>query len=885
MDPVTAVGLASGILTFVQAGLKLAGVANQIYSSVDGILDENKHRESIAKEVKQAASRLETNGVEGLIPQQKSLLNLARECQATSTELINVLDDVKPRSSSTNYLKVWKDAIKATRKEDAIKSLERRLEAYRNQLTLGLVELSKAEAEDSFKEMLSLVTGNEKKLKALTKDVQILRQGQLAIDVTSVNSQAYNQVQQLLMIDEKALNLISQDRILRSLKFQEVDSRYEAIHEADKDSFKWIYEEVKVEEDNHWSTEILKMQHISRTRFLEWLSSEMAPAPIFHISGKLGSGKSTLVKFLCSHPRAKTELEQWAGDKTLVFASFFFWRNGTILQKSLHGLCCSLLHDVLIKRPDLIPEILPEHWQTTRQAPWQIQDKLDIRGSMIKDALNRVLENQRLYDTHRFCFFIDGLDEFEPGAHDDLDYLDLVEILRRWTNRANGNLKLCVSSREEPVFMDAFTEDPNFRLQDLTRFDMQDYARRRLDIIKDSSTKQRIIDDIPEKSSGIFLWTYLVVRTIRNKMSHGLSDESLEAYLESLPQGLEALFAHVLDNLNPDDERRTLRTIDLLKVAKTHGILFPLVAFSLWNDYEKDPEFSIRDSICRDEKDIRSLEMQLRGTCGGLIESQFLWDDLKVLDFVHRSIPDMFYEKTQTPELGRRMDIALKGFNTVNALSHLSFGAFRLSSETAATPYFVSIALMRLKEMNDQPPYQFLECLDSWINDIWFESPQPNNTVFVEGADSEKMYLVGATSLGEGSVQTFYSTICLAAFVGQQDYFDWKLKNDPKINDNTIKKALVTQSVLHSKSWEYFFDSEVLNQPFTSNLIPFPGEDQIYPIDADSDALTPWQYYIGQSIWVLHHGYWVKNPSQTGEVIERFLEQGEDPFCQSNDSL
>jgi len=48
----------------------------------------------------------------------------------------------------------------------------------------------------------------------------------------------------------------------------------------------------------------------ARNRLFDWLASG---GGIFHISGKLGSGKSTLMKYLCDHPSTKAMLETWAG--------------------------------------------------------------------------------------------------------------------------------------------------------------------------------------------------------------------------------------------------------------------------------------------------------------------------------------------------------------------------------------------------------------------------------------------------------------------------------------------------------------------------------------------------------------------------------------------
>ncbi|KAM0210049.1 hypothetical protein ACHAQI_006164 [Fusarium lateritium] len=143
MDPVSAVGLASAILTFVEAGLKLIKTAHGIHNSVDGVLDENRHRESIAVEVKQAATRLETTVAAGLTPEQQSLCMLAKKCRETSTELVAILDKVKPKPSSSNPLKSFGDALKASKKTNQIGDLESRLKDYRDQLTLTLVELSK----------------------------------------------------------------------------------------------------------------------------------------------------------------------------------------------------------------------------------------------------------------------------------------------------------------------------------------------------------------------------------------------------------------------------------------------------------------------------------------------------------------------------------------------------------------------------------------------------------------------------------------------------------------------------------------------------------------------------------------------------------------------
>lgn len=99
-----------------------------------------------------------------------------------------------------------------------------------------------------------------------------------------------------------------------------------------------------------------ELRRQTRQSFLTWFKTGNQ---VYHISGKAGSGKSTLMKFLCRHSRLEDELKQWAGSKKLVFASFFFWNSGDHEQKTLGGLYRSLLFEILRQCPELIKEAFP----------------------------------------------------------------------------------------------------------------------------------------------------------------------------------------------------------------------------------------------------------------------------------------------------------------------------------------------------------------------------------------------------------------------------------------------------------------------------------------------------------------------------------------------
>ena len=97
--------------------------------------------------------------------------------------------------------------------------------------------------------------------------------------------------------------MFMEQRILNRLSFSDMYGRFEAVDTAHYKTFEWIFEDVVTVEESG-------PDHVARESFVRWLSSGTG---IFHIAGKLGSGKSTLMKFLCDHDRTKAELQKWAG--------------------------------------------------------------------------------------------------------------------------------------------------------------------------------------------------------------------------------------------------------------------------------------------------------------------------------------------------------------------------------------------------------------------------------------------------------------------------------------------------------------------------------------------------------------------------------------------
>ena len=233
------------------------------------------------------------------------------------------------------------------------------------------------------------------------------------------------------------VRLSASDQILLNrLRFDYMAQRQAAVEPAHDKTFGWV------------------LDPSSPGKFGDWLRFQDG---IYWVMGKAGSGKSTLMKFLLNHEKTLESLRSWAEPRRLVTASFFFWNAGPSIQKSQEGLFRSLLYEILSQCPELTRTIcsskaktfrpfVGEHEPWTRQELWhaiaQLKDQCGARA--------------------RFCFFIDGLDEYD-GEPDHI--VSVLESLRDWPD-----VKLCVSSRPYNEFRDAFGQisDPQLALEDLT---------------------------------------------------------------------------------------------------------------------------------------------------------------------------------------------------------------------------------------------------------------------------------------------------------------------------------------------------------------------------------------------------------------------------------
>lgn len=425
--------------------------------------------------------------------------------------------------------------------------------------------------------------------------------------------------------DESANEKIATS-ILTLLEFQEITDRRQRIPEAHKKTLEWIF-------DGNWM--MAKKFYV----FSDWLQNDER---LYWITGKAGSGKSTLMKFIYGHPKTHSILTQSNSrqNRFLVLAAFFFWNSGRRIQMSQEGLLRTLLHEVLQQCQDLIPQVVPHRWEAFRLFG---QDTHPWSWSEIVRAFKSLLEMTCL--SHKFVFIIDGLDEFE-GDHTDL--IDWVRDLVTWPH-----VKACVSSRPWIVFEDAFKNNSSLTMQDMTYRDIKIYVRDQFSSNKGFSILQaaepdyaaKLVESVTTKASGVFLWVFLVVRSLLSGLTSGDRISDLEAKLNSLPPDLETLFWKMLKSSGTEQFERASQLIQLVRVVPQPRLLE--LAFA---DEDEQRVFDHPSTPLNEhEREARAEIMRRRidHICKGLLEvapGQLL-PEAKV-EYLHRTVKDFLEQES-----------------------------------------------------------------------------------------------------------------------------------------------------------------------------------------------------------------------------------------------
>lgn len=767
MDPFSAIGLASNIISFLDIGYKLLSKSKDIYKSTTGTTALNNELLSETRQLQGVTEGLQMPRLVGLSDQELALKQLAAECSTVSSDLARLINDLKARNPNSKRESL-RAAFRDWKKKDKKDDLKLRLDRCRDQLNLQIVTLMRAESLDRLNKIVVYGQASSTELQLLVKNVESL---QASRNVSScLSPEALGQIRSILGLTEEAVLKIRQARVLNGLRFELMNERYEEIVDAHEKTFRWILndepeegnrlsegEEMKAEiteeslnggdgddndgdendnendespqkpgnvdhSQNHngtnsirsgygciddddssfeWSSHILhpfrddvsrvesdllpdeisngplsdgkqpqsaekspdlidEIMIESRDRFIAWLKQGHG---IFHIIGKPGSGKSTLMKYICRQPITEKYLQTWAGDSELVIGKFFFWRPGSTLQKTLKGLIRGLLYCILSKSPELISHAFPEQWHASMH-----QENIHIEHHECQKGFESLISPDTIVK-HKFVLFIDGLDEF--GG----DLANLIRNLFSWINNTHS-VKICVSSREWAIFQERFRDCPKIWLHELTHRDIRRMVQdrvREMDLHSLLGSTDTAVSDHAETleieicrgSDGVFLWVVIVLRHIEHGLANGDQMEDLINVVRSFPTELEPLMYQLISSIPSANKRLAYATLSFaLNSQRSNHIRLRLMQLALLEEYIQDKDFAMKIPIHTLDLPARQERARKRiyGICKGFLELRYLASSTRpivisithlfgdIVFFTHRSVME-FLESRKFQEI------------------------------------------------------------------------------------------------------------------------------------------------------------------------------------------------------------------------------------------
>jgi hypothetical protein len=516
--------------------------------------------------------------------------------------------------------------------------------------------------------------------------------------------------------DQKSLSY--RRKVLDSLYFEKIDDRRNMIDGKDELTLGWVFD-LPPKTPSKWSN------------VPSWFQGSDG---LYWISGKAGSGKSTLMKWLLEEDRTTRFLESWAEDKRLLVADYFFWSSGSDVQKSLSGLLRSLLYQLLLQWQDPISRISPSRWRSydlelAHFPTWTNIDLLIAIRTLLGDAAQSA----------RVCIFIDGLDEF---VGEDDERVEIVDLLKELSNYPH--LKVCVSSRPWEVFKDAFAAYPNLRLECLTRNDIEKYIDAKLQANEKFETLRKnnndlccqLVYEIIEKAKGVWLWVILVVRSLlRGLRNHDTLSDLLDR-LRQIPEELEKHFLQMFLNIESFYRPKALK---LLKIALNSNRGLSLMTCSFLDDENKEFPFETPMKAVSEDEIAQRLELtdsRINILCLGLLESTSRNPNSHLfyrrsVEFLHRTARDFLLD-TNNQHLVNIESVASFDVNLFMCKALLAqIKMSKYPTKLLLVDFMYHAAL--LEESSSQSLLPLLdhlnEILDSQSDKVWFNDSLPNSPV------------------------------------------------------------------------------------------------------------------------------------------------------------
>jgi hypothetical protein len=469
----------------------------------------------------------------------------------------------------------------------------------------------------------------------------------------------------------------------------------------------------------------------------------------------------------------------------------------------------------------------------------------------------------------RFCFFIDGLDEYEG------DKEEMAEYFKDISSSSMSHVKICVSSRPLVEFDEAFEGLPSLRLQDLTFPDITAYVKEelashcRMQLLPEVE-RAPLVSEIVNKATGVFLWVTLVVRSLLNGLRNRDGIDDLRRRLQELPSGLSDLYSHMFNNVEPLYRKQASQTFQIYDVIARETNV-PCLLLQLAISATPQCIRSTSWSPMREEEIIQRcerLDVHLKTRCGGLLEihRRTAFGPLSKVNYLHRTVREFLFERkvrgyitsTGGPDFNPYYSVVIsfifimkKSLEFYINEGYLdSYGGLRIGSNiwTCIRPVFRYAKLA--EESRDRSYIPSLEELEQVVIQRWKQ----------EYSDSGKDWR-------EAEVFDIFRIFREALSYGLVQYVEKKLDEKPSLMAGWQDIPLLFHALDPSKSWSW---------------PPLEIIDLLLQRGADPNQIwngeSPWQQCLRRI-----HGSPVKDDDSLGslyisvDIIKLFLKYGGSP--------
>ncbi|KAM0593493.1 hypothetical protein ACHAPN_006334 [Verticillium nonalfalfae] len=182
MDPVSAIGVASAVISFVDFSIKIIRGAIRIYGDANRDNDWQMPEDVAEKMIKLVRNLRQTSGF-GVTPDEKEIAELAKTCMTLAERLAALFKSLRPKDARSKRQCLWA-AVKAKHKQADVEDLENKLRTCRDQLQLHLTHsdfLNGKNMKNALETMILQREADSAKFSSLFTSIESLKEAVMTI--------------------------------------------------------------------------------------------------------------------------------------------------------------------------------------------------------------------------------------------------------------------------------------------------------------------------------------------------------------------------------------------------------------------------------------------------------------------------------------------------------------------------------------------------------------------------------------------------------------------------------------------------------------------------------------------------------------------------------